>query len=631
MITLKRWAALTLAFGMLSTSACADILPVESLGGDEGEAVLLTPEASQRAASSSDNLVELITPEQRPAQANSGADLAELITPVIPEKPEEITPVTPEKIEEIVPVTPEVITPVTPEKPEEVTPVTPENPEVVTPITPEKPEVVTPVTPENPEVVTPITPEKPEIVTPVNPENPEVITPVTPENPEVVTPITPEKPEIVTPTEPETSEEAVAMPKLASFVVRGPSETKPTGTISGTVAVEADKTVAVTLRKKGETLGITKHCTAASPDFTFSGLEPGEYTLTLSYVGISGPVLTLTEVVSGEAKTNITITSATAGENKLVIKGTAKPLSAITVGSVPTSSETTVVSDSAGSFTAEIVCAAKTYTSVWAQYAADLTTRVSLAGKFVVTDEETGEYPTLYRGDRYNPWIYRLQQRLKDLGYYSIRVDGIFGSGTERAVRLFQQVNGLSATGIATSHMQQVLYSKDAKSLYDRMPEIPDSALHRSPYYQAAVVPLQRRLRELGYYTGSVDGYFGSGTYRAVRNFQSRNGLSVTGVADYATQKKLYSSSAKHASGSSGGSSYSDGSYRLLYWGCTGDSVRRLQRALINAGYTQVRTVDGIYGKWTYDAVRAFQRDHGLSVDGIAGRKTQNVLYGTSY
>ncbi len=54
-------------------------------------------------------------------------------------------------------------------------------------------------------------------------------------------------------------------------------------------------------------------------------------------------------------------------------------------------------------------------------------------------------------------------------------------------------------------------------------------------------------------------------------------------------------------------------------------------RALLAAGYTQVRTADGIYGKWTYDAVRAFQRNHGLAVDGIAGRKTQNALYGTHY
>ena len=60
--------------------------------------------------------------------------------------------------------------------------------------------------------------------------------------------------------------------------------------------------------------------------------------------------------------------------------------------------------------------------------------------------------------------------------------------------------------------------------------------------------------------------------------------------------------------------------------------MKKLQQALIDAGYkSYVRTADGIYGKWTYDAVRAYQKDVGLAVDGIAGTNTQNKLYGTSY
>ena len=42
-------------------------------------------------------------------------------------------------------------------------------------------------------------------------------------------------------------------------------------------------------------------------------------------------------------------------------------------------------------------------------------------------------------------------------------------------------------------------------------------------------------------------------------------------------------------------------------------------------------SADGIFGQWTYDAVRAYQKDHGLAVDGIAGKNTQNKLYGTKY
>ena len=245
---------------------------------------------------------------------------------------------------------------------------------------------------------------------------------------------------------------------------------------------------------------------------------------------------------------------------------------------------------------------------------------------------ESGQtYPTLVRGDRGMALLYTLQQRLKDLGYYTIRVDGIFGSGTQRAVRWFQSVNGLSVTGKADNATQQLLYSAQAKAASGYSPDSYDT-LSRSNRYKAAVVPLQRRLKALGYLSGSADGYFGSNTYRAVRNFQSRNGLSVTGVADSGTQQLLYSSSARPASGSSSSGSGTSTGYRLLYWGCRGDAVKRLQQALIDAGYkSYVRSADGIYGQWTYDAVRAYQKDVGLAVDGIAGRNTQNKLYGTNY
>ena len=242
-------------------------------------------------------------------------------------------------------------------------------------------------------------------------------------------------------------------------------------------------------------------------------------------------------------------------------------------------------------------------------------------------------YPTFVRGDRDHPMIYALQQRLKELGYYTIKVDGIFGSGTQRAIRDFQRVNGLTISGKADKSTQRLLHSSAAKPNDGSFSGSYDT-LKRSSRYQSAVVPMQRRLKALGYYAGSVDGYFGSQTYRAVRNFQSRNGLSVTGKADAYTQQVLYSSWAKAASGSSSSSSGSSSStgYRLLYWGCKGSAVRTLQNALVAAGYKDyVRTVDGIFGRWTYDAVRAYQRDHGLAVDGIAGKNTQNSLYGTNY
>lgn len=45
------------------------------------------------------------------------------------------------------------------------------------------------------------------------------------------------------------------------------------------------------------------------------------------------------------------------------------------------------------------------------------------------------------------------------------------------------------------------------------------------------VISIQTKLKQWGYYTGSIDGIYGYQTYRAVRYFQSKNGLAVDGIA----------------------------------------------------------------------------------------------------
>ena len=576
---------------------------------------------------------------------------SEFIMPTIPDKPETpsepLTPTIPDKPE----ILSEPLTPTIPDKPEipsePTTPTIPDKPEIpsepLTPTIPDKPEIpsepLTPTIPDKPEIpqelVTPITPDEPEVpeelVTPTIPE--ELETPQEPVIPttedeseipsELVTPVIPDEP---------ATEEATA-PKLMSFETRDIKGPGKKGSISGSVSVETGHTVIVELTGNGID---TQYAvlSSSSNSFEFKDLDAGEYTITIYDAASPSLKLVLKQKVNGDSgsdtPTAITDLSAKAGPNRITVTGKAEANRAIVIGTDPASQEVTVVSSSDGKFTATLTCAAGTY-KIWAQYANLKDTKVTMSGSIVVEDEKIDNYPTFSRGDRYHPLIYRLQQRLKELGYYTIKVDGIYGSGTERAVRLFQQVNGIHpANGVATNHTQQVLYSHSAKPFHEVIPWHSGSTLYRSPYYQAAVVPLQQRLRALGYYTGSADGYYGSRTQQAVRNFQKRNGLPVTGTADPVTQQKLYSSSAIPASGGGYTPTPSTG-YRLLYWGCRGDAVRRLQQALIAAGYTQVRTVDGIYGKWTYDAVRAFQRDHGLSVDGIAGRKTQNALYGTHY
>ena len=70
-------------------------------------------------------------------------------------------------------------------------------------------------------------------------------------------------------------------------------------------------------------------------------------------------------------------------------------------------------------------------------------------------------------------------------------------------------------------------------------------------------------------------------------------------------------------------------SYTRLKKGSHGETVKTLQTALKDLGFYSGK-IDGIYGKSTVNAVRAFQRKNGLKADGIAGPLTQEKLYSGS-
>lgn len=66
--------------------------------------------------------------------------------------------------------------------------------------------------------------------------------------------------------------------------------------------------------------------------------------------------------------------------------------------------------------------------------------------------------------------------------------------------------------------------------------------------------------------------------------------------------------------------------YKTVKVGDNGDQVRELQEKLALYGY-YTGEIDGRFGNQTRRAVEAFQYQHGLSSDGIAGRNTLTVLY----
>ena len=85
-----------------------------------------------------------------------------------------------------------------------------------------------------------------------------------------------------------------------------------------------------------------------------------------------------------------------------------------------------------------------------------------------------------------------------------------------------------------------------------------EAASYKKGSSGAVVTQIQTKLKAWGYYTGAVDGIFGSGTEQAVRKFQSANGLTVDGKVGTQTLAALGIQASTSSGGTTGGSSSAD-------------------------------------------------------------------------
>lgn len=181
--------------------------------------------------------------------------------------------------------------------------------------------------------------------------------------------------------------------------------------------------------------------------------------------------------------------------------------------------------------------------------------------------EPTAE-PTLAPADSYTALTYGMsksdavlaaQARLRELGYMSCAPTGNYYSLTVAAVKAFQKYAYLPVDGKTISpEMQQILfYTGDlAKLIEERKNAQSDYSKARTDITMKIgatgeqVVYMTRRLKELGYLTGSETDIYSSSVAEAVRWFQNSNGLDADGIAGPATLKKLYSDNVIDANGS---------------------------------------------------------------------------------
>ncbi|MHA0041229.1 peptidoglycan-binding domain-containing protein [Deinococcus sp. PEB2-63] len=128
--------------------------------------------------------------------------------------------------------------------------------------------------------------------------------------------------------------------------------------------------------------------------------------------------------------------------------------------------------------------------------------------------------------------VVTLQYLLRQRGY-TLSVDGAFGAGTDSAVRSFQSASGLTVDGIVGGNTWEKLI-----------------ATVRQGDSSNAVRAVQDQLRNrYGYTALTVDGVFGSGTNTAVRDFQTKRGLSVDGVVGLNTWNALVTGASTGGSG----------------------------------------------------------------------------------
>lgn len=196
--------------------------------------------------------------------------------------------------------------------------------------------------------------------------------------------------------------------------------------------------------------------------------------------------------------------------------------------------------------------------------------------------------------DGLGPLTERLQRYLRYLGHDPGPVDGELGPGTRAAISRYQRQIGEPVNGRIRESWVKTLHEQ----------------VHRR---------LQEQLRELGDYNGPISGVIGPQSREAIRTFQRRNGLAVTGEPNGDWLLRLHSARPATAATAAAATTTAAATPTTTETG----RIRRLQASLTVLGH-DTGGVDGVVGPATRDAIRGFQRRQNLRVDGNASTALSN-------
>lgn len=167
-----------------------------------------------------------------------------------------------------------------------------------------------------------------------------------------------------------------------------------------------------------------------------------------------------------------------------------------------------------------------------------------------------------------------------------------------------------------------------------------------------SVGQLQATLRLLGFYQGAIDSTYSQSTLEAVAQFQAAAGITADGIAGPSTWQKLLplpedistvaaqpapeppvpaepvtltEPSTSAGTGSAGTGTPAPLGPPILRAEASGSAVSQLQKELTELGYYS-GPINGSYDEQTVAAVKKFQADQQLSVDGVVGPSTWDAL-----
>ena len=133
-----------------------------------------------------------------------------------------------------------------------------------------------------------------------------------------------------------------------------------------------------------------------------------------------------------------------------------------------------------------------------------------------------------------------VQQRLKQNGAYGGPTDGVWGPESAAALEQFERAHGLQVTGQLNQATVATLGLNPADLLAPAPAGVPTASVPPAePLSRDAIRAVQSRLRQLGFYSGRIDGIWGPSMQGSLQHFQQGRGLQATGQLNPATVTAL--------------------------------------------------------------------------------------------